>query len=172
MLSKHNNSQNKSPIPTPSLLFSCRLKIVHNHSGYSSSANATGSTLFFSKFSPLSGVPAAILLFTSGTTFFFAASVAWPLRLLDGAGVSFSLNGWAADVEVAAGGLCEDAESPCRGAGCVAEMGVALEKCAEDVKRRVDLGRRGDWALEAARRQLRQIMVGVVGLAIGLRHGV
>jgi hypothetical protein len=51
-------------------------------------------------------------------------------------------------------------------------MGVAFEKRDEDVKRRVDFGRIGVWALEAARRQLRQIMVGVVGLAIELRHDV
>lgn len=105
-----------------------------------------------------------MLLLTRGTTFFFAASVAWPFKLPDGAGVSFSLKGCAADVDVAAGGLWEEVESPCRGAGCVAEMGVAFARREDVVKRRCE-----DDALEAARRQLRQIMVGgVVGFQLQL----
>jgi hypothetical protein len=108
-------SQNKSPWPAPSAVFSCRCSIVHNHSGYSSSGSATGSCLFFSKFSPFSGVPAGILLLTKGVTFFFAASVAWPLSSGDGAGVRGSLRGCAAPVDVAA--LAEerdDVEKACR----------------------------------------------------------
>jgi hypothetical protein len=70
-----------------------------------------------------------MLLLTSGVTFFFAASVAWPFKLPDAAGVRGSLNGCAAEVDVAAGGVCDDVESPWRGAVCVAtfgEIGVAL----------------------------------------------
>jgi hypothetical protein len=159
------NVQNKSPIPAPSAVFSCRCNIVHNHSGYSSSGRATGSCLFFSKFKPLSGMPAGMLLFTNGATFFFAASVAWPFRLPEAAGVRGSLNGCAADVDVAAGGVCDDVESPCRGAVCVAtfgDMGVALLRRDEVVRKRrgCDIGTR---AFEAARRQLRQIILGDVG---------
>jgi hypothetical protein len=154
------DSQNKSPMPAPSTFFSWRIKIVHNHSGYSSSGSATGSCLFFSKFSPFSGVPAGMLLFTRGVTFFFAASVAWPFRLAEGAGVRGSLKGWAADVDVAAGGVCEDVA-----AVEVAEMGVALWRRDEVVRKRGDAG--DGRALEAARRQARQIMVGGCWRTIG-----
>lgn len=41
-------------------------------------------------------------------------------------GVRGALNGWAADVEVAAGGLCEEEGSPCRGADCVAWFGESV----------------------------------------------
>ena len=106
-----------------------------------------------------------MLLFTSGVAFFFAASVAWPFWPADGAGVRGSLKGCAADVDVAAGGVWEDVESPCRGAVCVAvlaEMGVALLKRDEVVRKRwgCDVGIR---AFETVRRQLRQIISGCVG---------
>jgi hypothetical protein len=127
----YRDLQNKSPIPAPSTFFSCLVKIVHNHSGYSSSGSATGSCLFFSKFNPFSGVPAAILLFTSGVTFFLAASVAWPFRLADADGVRGSLKGCAADVDVAAG-----SDELGRVAVWVAEMGVALERREEVVRKR------------------------------------
>jgi hypothetical protein len=80
-----------------------------------------------------------MLLFTKGVTFFFAASLAWLLRLPDAAGVRGSLKGCAADVDVAAGGLCEDVESPCRGAVCVAtfaDMGVAFDRRDEVARKR------------------------------------
>jgi hypothetical protein len=80
-----------------------------------------------------------MLLFTKGATFFFAASLAWLLRLPDAAGVRGSLKGCAADVDVAAGGLCEDVESPCRGAVCVAtfaDMGVAFDRRDEVARNR------------------------------------
>jgi hypothetical protein len=80
-----------------------------------------------------------MLLFTKGATFFFAASLAWLLRLPDAAGVRGSLKGCAADVDVAAGGLCEDVESPCRGAVCVAtfaDMGVAFDRRDEVARKR------------------------------------
>jgi hypothetical protein len=78
-----------------------------------------------------------MLLFTSGVTFFFAASVAWPLRSADGAGVRGSLKGCAADVDVAAGGVCDDVDEPCRGAGWDADdMGVALLRREEVVRKR------------------------------------
>lgn len=84
-------------------------------------------------------MPAGMLLFTSGVTFFFAASVAWPFKLPDAAGMRGSLNGCAADFDVAAGGVCDDVESPWRGAVCVAtfgETGVALLRRDEVVKKR------------------------------------
>ena len=86
------NIQNKSPAPA-SAFFSCRSNIVHSQLGYSSSANATGSCLSFKKFNPFSGWPAGILLFTSGATFFFAASAAVAFRSGLAAGVNGSLNG-------------------------------------------------------------------------------
>lgn len=95
--------------------------------------------MFFSKFRPFSGIPAGMLLLTNGVTFFFAASVAWPFKLPDAAGVRDSLNGCAADVDVAVGGVCDDVESPCRGAVCVAtfgEIGVALLRRDEVVRKR------------------------------------
>jgi hypothetical protein len=62
-------------------------------------------------------------------------------------------------VDVAAGGLCEDEGEPRRaGADCAAETGVALRR-EEVVRKRVCCGR----AFEAARRQLRQIMLSFVG---------
>lgn len=130
--------QNKSPCPAPSAFVSCRCNIVHSHAGYSSSGSATGSVLFFSKFKPLSGVPAGMLLLTSGAAFFFDASAAWALMLADGAGVRGSLSGCAADVDVAAGGVRDEVESPCRGAGWVAvlaDVGVALLR-RDDVARK------------------------------------
>jgi hypothetical protein len=87
-------------------------------------------------------VPAAILLFTSGVTFFFAASAACALRAGLAAGVNGSLKGCAADVDVAVGGVCEELESPCRPADCVAvvaEMGVAF--CSGEVVDRKRCGR-------------------------------
>lgn len=96
-----------------------------------------------------------MLLLTSGTTFFFAASVAAPLTLPDAAGVNFSLNGCAADVDVAAGGVCVDEDE-------LAETGVAFESLDEVVRNRGDENRGANGALEAARKQLRQIMVGVL----------
>jgi hypothetical protein len=123
--------------------------------------------LFFSKFKPFSGIPAGMLLLTSGVTFFFATSVAWPFKLPDAAGVRGSLNGCAADVDVAAGGVCDDVESPCRGAVCVAtfgEIGVALLRRDEVVRNRCGCGIDDEdiRTFEAARRQLRQIILGVV----------
>lgn len=156
--------QNKSPCPAPSAVFSCRCSIVHNHSGYSSSGSATGSVLFFSKFKPFSGVPAGMLLFTSGATFFFTASVAWPFRSPEGFGVRGSLKGCAADVDVdvAEGGVrIDDDESPGTGAVCAAvfaDTGVAFERREEVVRKRRGCG--GVMrAFEATRIQLRQIMM-------------
>jgi hypothetical protein len=130
--------QNKSPCPaTPSPAVAGPCNIVHSHAGYSSSGNATGSCLFFSKFKPLSGVPAGILLLTRGVTFFFAASLAWALRSPEGAGVSGALKGCAAEVDVAAGGACEDVDAFWRGTGCEAEeMGVAFVRRDVVVRKR------------------------------------
>jgi hypothetical protein len=128
---------------------------------------ATGSCAFFRKLRPLRGWPAGILLFTKGATFFFAASVAWPLSAGDAAGVKGSLKGCAADVDVAAEGVCEEVESPCRGAVCVAvvaEMGAAFWDLEVDVRKRWEfIGVEvGILALEAARRQLRHIILACV----------
>lgn len=150
--------QNRSPIAPTSPLSSCLCRIVHNQLGYSSSASATGSCLFFSKFRPLSGVPATTLLLTSGVAFFPAALAAFFSIAGLGSGVSGALKGCAAEVEVAAGGVWDDIGEPWRGVGCEAEeMGVALFHAGElERKRRVDaLGMR------AVRRQVRQIIVDV-----------
>jgi hypothetical protein len=79
-----------------------------------------------------------------------------------------SLKGCAAEVEVAAGGLCEDEEVPCRGAVWVAvlgEMGVALRG---EVVERERAGARGrmEGARARRRRQRRQSMVAVVSIAV------
>lgn len=154
---------------------SCRSRIVHSQLGYSSSGSATGSWAFFKKFSPFNGWPAGIELLTSGVAFFSAALAACALRAGDAVGVRGSLNGWAADVDVAVGGVCEDVEEPCRGAvwvAVVAEMGAAFWRAGEVVRKRcgwrVDDG--GTRAREAARRQLRHIILG--GIAGRLRLDV
>jgi hypothetical protein len=82
-----------------------------------------------------------------------------------GDGVRGALKGCAADVEVAAGGVCEDVGEPCRGVGVEAEeMGVALLSTDElDRNRRV-----GALGMRAARRQVRQIIVDVCVLLVRL----
>jgi hypothetical protein len=104
-------------------------------------------------------------------TFFFAASAAAALRSGLAAGVKGSLKGCAADVDVALGGVCEDVESPWRGAVCVAvvaEMGVAFLKVGVVLRKRgvAVWGTEGFSDREAARRQERHIILGVglVGL--------
>jgi hypothetical protein len=84
--------------------------------------------------------------------------VAWPLRLGDGAGVSASLKGCAADVDVAGGGVRGDEAEV-----TVCEMGVAFPRREEVLRKRVFRGedRR---AAEATRRQFRQIILGGLGL--------
>jgi hypothetical protein len=82
------------------------------------------------------------------------------------AGVVSSLNGCAADVEVAVGGACEEPGAPCRGLLCVAvlaEMGVALRRVEAVVKGREARDERssGIEARGAARRQRRQIILKV-----------
>ena len=137
-MQKHNNVQNRSPAPV-SAFFSCRSRIVHSQLGYSSSGSATGSCAFLRKFSPFNGWPAGIELFTSGVAFFSATLAACALRSGDAAGVRGSLKGCAADVDVADGGVCEDADEPCRGAvwvAVVAEMGVALRRAGVVVRKR------------------------------------
>jgi hypothetical protein len=161
-------SQNKSPNPPASALFSCRDKIVHSHSGYSSSGSATGSCAFLRKLSPLSGVPAGTLLLTRGAAFFCAACAAAFAMAGSGDGVSGALKGCAADVEVAAGA------SLGRAFVCVAvfaEIGVAFAR-GDDVERKresVAVGRDGR---AAARRHVRQIILGVrVGIDGGVVDG-
>jgi hypothetical protein len=117
----------------------------------------------------LSGCPAGMLLLTSGAAFFFAASAAVAFRSGLAAGVNGSLKGWAADVDVAVGGVWEEVESPCRPADCVAvlaEIGVALRRRAVVVRKRMGCGRVEGviWAREAARRQVRHIILGVCGV--------
>lgn len=120
--------------------------------------------MFFSKFSPLSGVPAGTELFTSGVTFFSAALAAFFSIAGVGFGVSGALKGCAAEVDVAAGGACDDVDVPWRGVGVEAEeMGVAFARAAEDViERRVEGTRVRD-----ALRQVRQIIVDVWVLGCG-----
>ena len=148
--------QNKSPAAALSPFFSCRSNIVHSHSGYSSSASATGSCLSFKKLRPLSGVPAGTELRTKGAFF----SAGFPSFFA--AGVMSSLKGCAAEVDVAAGGVWDEEESPCRGAGVeLAETGVALRMGFVVKAREVAMDVEGDIRTrEAARRQVRQIIVG------------
>ena len=123
----------------------------------------------------MSGCPAGILLFTSGAAFFLAASAAVAFRSGLAAGVKGSLKGCAADVEVAVGGVCEDVESPWRPADWVAvlaEIGVALRRGVVVVRKREACCGRGNgvvWAREAARRQVRHIILGVCGRGFQLR---
>lgn len=115
--------------------------------------------MFFSKFKPLSGVPAGTELFTSGVGFLSAAFAAAFSMLGLGAGVSGALKGWAAEEDVAAGGAGEDVALPWRGVGVDAdEMGVALESAGEEEERK---RRVGVLARREARRQVRQIIVDV-----------
>jgi hypothetical protein len=117
------------------------------------------------KFSPLSGVPAATLLLTSGAAFFCAAAAAAFAIAGSGDGVSGALKGCAADVEVAAG-----AASAGRAFVCVAvaaEMGVALLRGAV-VERKRGVRTRGSEG-RAARRQVRQIMAKAWGVVDGGR---
>lgn len=120
--------------------------------------------MFFSKFKPLSGVPAGTELFTSGVAFFSTAlAAAFAIAGL-GFGVSGALKGCAADVDVAAGGACDDVGEPWRGVGVEAEeMGVAFAKAAvEESERRVEGTR-----VREARRQDRQIIVDMLVLGCG-----
>lgn len=151
--------QNRSPTaPASPLAPSWRCRIVHSQAGYSSSASATGSCLFFSKFRPLSGVPAGTELLTSGVGFLSAALAAFFSMLGLGVGVSGALKGCAAEDEVAAGGACDDVALPWRGEGVEAdEMGVALESAGEEERKR----RVGTLERREARRQVRQIIVDV-----------
>lgn len=49
-----------------------------------------------------------------------------------------SLKGCAADVDVAAGGVCDEETEPCRGAAAeLAETGVALRRVGAEAKARV-----------------------------------
>lgn len=105
------NASSISASTAPSFTFGAR--IVQSHGGYSSSGNATGSLPFFRKFSPLSGVPAGTEDSTIGDGGVAFLPRATPAFLGDG--VSGVLKGWAAPVDVAAGGWCES-EVPLRGA--------------------------------------------------------
>lgn len=159
--------QKRSPAAPASAFFSCRSSIVHSQSGYSSSGIATGSPLSLRKFRPFSGVPAGTELLINGAAFFSAAAAAASFFREAGAeGVMGALKGWAAEVDVAAGAVCEDVGLPWRGAVWVAalgEMGVAL-RIGAVVERKREEGERGIEGIrdrDAARRQPRQIIVGV-----------
>lgn len=100
-----------------------------------------------------------MLLFTSGVTFFSAALAACAFKSGDAAGVRGSLSGWLGVVDVAVGDV-----------GLVAETGEALWRADVVVRKRCDcrVADVGIRALEAARRQLRHIMFGRVGLQLVL----
>lgn len=122
--------------------------------------------MFFSKFRPLSGVPAGTLLFTVGVAFFSATLAAFFSIAGLGFGVRGALNGCAAEDDVAAGGVCEDVGEPDRGVGVEAEeTGVALWRAGELERKRRDEGA----SERDARRQLRQIIVGVGVLEMRVR---
>lgn len=100
---ERNNLQNSSPAPpcsSPSLTLTS--KHLHSHSGYSSSGNATGSSLPFKKFKPFNGVPAGQL--DTGICAGFAFDLALAPRASSaGEGVRGLENGCARPVDVAAG---------------------------------------------------------------------
>ena len=157
--------QNRSPTAPASPLSSCLCRIVHSHAGYSSSASATGSCLFFSKFKPFSGVPAGTLLFTNGVGFFSATLAAFFSIAGVGFGVRGALKGCAAEVDVAAGGVCDDVGEPWRGVGWAAEeTGVAFARAGEVEMKRRDAGARE----REARKQVRQIIGDVWVLLVRL----
>lgn len=118
------------------------------------------------KFKPLRTVPAA-------TELLIGASAGFPDGMgrswFAGEGVRGVLKGCAAPVEVAAGGLCDDEEGPCRGAACVALLGdsVAAAGLVEEMFRNVTWETRSavrEASLRyrsAARMQRLQIIVGV-----------
>ena len=98
--------QNKSPsasCPFPLSAAPLFCNTVHNHGGYSESSNATGSCLFFMKFSPLSTVPAGTLLCICSGFLLLSTSLLIGRSRLSGEGVKGVLKGCAADVDVAAG---------------------------------------------------------------------
>jgi len=100
---------------------------------------------------------------TRGAGFFSAAAAASFFNEAGAAGVVASLKGCAAEVEVAAGGACDDVEESCRGLDAVvvlAEMGVALRRGVVEKAREACEGAWDIRAREAARRQLRQIIFG------------
>lgn len=124
------NVQKRSPAAPASAFFSCLVRISHSQLGYAESSIATGSSLFFKKFKPFNGVPAGIELFTIGCAFSFAGASFWG----DVAGVIGLDSGCAAEVDVAAGGVCEDA-------GVVwGDMGVALRRGEQVDRGRNDCG--------------------------------
>jgi hypothetical protein len=86
-------------------------------------------------------MPAGMLLFTSGVAFFLEASLAATFRLPGADGVCGSLRGCAEAVDVAGG---------------------AAERRDERVRKRRGGGAGDGWARDAARRQERQIIVGVL----------
>jgi hypothetical protein len=90
-------------------------------------------------------VPAAMLLFTRGVGFFFAASVACALMPGEADGVRGELKGCASELDVA-GGMDVD-------------WRVASRRREDVVRKRVGCV----WVREAARRHVRQIIFGVVG---------
>ena len=125
--------------------------------------------MFFSKLRPLSGVPAGTELLTSGVGFLSATLAAFFSMLALGVGVSGALKGCAADVDVAAGGACDDVALPWRGVGVEAdEMGVALASAGEEERKR----RVGALAKREARKQVRQIIVDVWRAQWGWREVV
>jgi hypothetical protein len=151
------NIQNKSPSTDPASAFPSApfafFKIPHNQAGYSPSSNATGSFFPFTKFKPLSVVPAATELFTVGAAF-SALLGAWR-EAAEGDALKGVEKGCAAPVDVAAGGVCEEELSglPVRG--------EAVERRGVVVVRARRKGRMvGRWM--AVRRQRVQIIVCVV----------
>lgn len=121
------NVQNRSPSAAPAAasLASFWARIPHSHAGYWSSSSATGSCFPFVKFSPLSTVPAGTLLLTTcGGGDDFATGRSW----FAADGDSGAEKGCAADVEVAAGGLCDDVGEPCLGAAELILLGETLAR--------------------------------------------
>jgi hypothetical protein len=123
------NIQNKSPSTDPASAFPSApfafFKIPHNQAGYSPSSNATGSFFPFTKFKPLSVVPAATELFTVGAAF-SALLGAWR-EAAEGDALKGVEKGCAAPVDEAAGGVCEELSGlPVRGEAVERWVGVVV----------------------------------------------
>jgi hypothetical protein len=148
------NVQNKSPSTDPASAAPSAppfpfFRIPHSQAGYSPSSKATGSFFPFTKFKPLSVVPAATELLTVGAAF-SALLGAWREEA-EGEALKGVEKGCAAPVDVAAGGVCEEEVGlPVRGEAVERREGVVVMARR---KRRVV----GRWM--AVRRQRVQIIV-------------
>lgn len=119
--------ENKSPSIWSSVFSPFFFKISQSQDGYSESSIATGSVLLLRKFKPFRGVPAGT---DDKTRLGGAAALLDCMPVAAGEGVKSVLKGWAADVDVAGAGWCDESGESCRDAvvAVVAEMALALRE--------------------------------------------